>query len=150
MNDFLPKPFDLEKIYMSLIRVKEKSSTNNEINVQSKSPEDDIKINKLKILNHFSNDLDVFKNYLSLFKSHSPNMLTSIKTAIEKNNPKDLEIYAHKLKGSVSNFHANDIIIDLSDLEKMGKNNVIDKAWPLFLNIKTKIDYLIVELNKLI
>ncbi|KAB8029107.1 PAS domain-containing hybrid sensor histidine kinase/response regulator [Fluviispira multicolorata] len=145
MNDFIGKPFNIEDIISSLnLFLKSKK------NIGLKRSENIMSLNKEKILKHFSDDEKIMKRYIELFFLYIPKMLSDIECSIEKNDARELEISAHKLKGNIGSFFVDEITKDLLILEEKGRHGDLDGANELFQKIKEKMNSLLEGLNFLI
>ncbi|BBH52080.1 PAS domain-containing hybrid sensor histidine kinase/response regulator [Fluviispira sanaruensis] len=142
MHDFIGKPFNMERIIDSLNRLisNKKFKDKFEENYY-------IALDKEKILNHFSGDWQILARYIELFFVYFPKMLSSIEEAIEKNEAKNLEISAHKLKGNVGSFFVNEITAELKKLEEMGNKGDLTAAHELFNKVKSKLNALLLVLK---
>lgn len=90
-------------------------------------------------------------NIIEIFDDQSKLLLNRIKKSIETNSPKELEISAHSLKGSVSTFHAERCRSLSFELEKIGKSQSVEGAEPILEELTNEVKELnsyLLELKK--
>lgn len=68
----------------------------------------------------FSDDLEILVEVFNQFKLEYQTYISSIKTEIENQNSKDLELHAHTLKGVMRNFYFNPAIAPFEKLAREG------------------------------
>ena len=66
----------------------------------------------------------------------------SIDTAIKENNPQDVQLYAHKLKGAVRVVGADKLAEKAYQLECEGKENNADAFADIFEDLKVEFEKL--------
>lgn len=89
---------------------------------------------------------DIASQAIHDFAETAPKMLDEIEDSIKNNDPKKLEISAHKIKGVVANFCAKASIFEAAKLEKMGRDGELTKANETFLLLKKQIGLVVDEL----
>jgi HPt (histidine-containing phosphotransfer) domain-containing protein len=80
-----------------------------------------------KLNEYFHDEKDILADLIVDFFEELPAMIGPIKSSIQESNADGLQLSAHTLKGSVSNFFAADCVEYAYFLEKMGKDGAIDK-----------------------
>ncbi len=95
-------------------------------------------------------DMDLFKEIYDLFVPDSARLLSEIRTAVERNNPRNLERFAHELKGIIANFAAREAFDIALELEMMGRARSTERAAEAFARLETSIVNLRAELAEII
>ena len=80
------------------------------------------------ILDRVGGDESLLKEITDIFLSEYPSLLAEIREAIQRSDPASLERSAHTLKGSVSNFGADDATQAAYQLEILGRKRRLDQA----------------------
>jgi HPt (histidine-containing phosphotransfer) domain-containing protein len=83
-------------------------------------------------LERVGGDRELLSEIAKLFLEDYPSNISSIRTAIEQKNAKELERSAHMLKGAVANFAAPGAVEAAFQLEKIGRGGQLDEAWSAF------------------
>ncbi len=78
-------------------------------------------LDRAALFAQFGDDLDLIKAIVPLFLQDAAVMLSSIRDSIASADSLALQLAAHKLKGSVSNFHARPAVAASQRLEDIGK-----------------------------
>jgi len=90
------------------------------------NPEDHINIKALD--ERLGGDFSFFKELAGLFLSDSPRLLSAIEEAVKGGNGEKIGKTAHTMKGAVANFSAERAFAAALELEKVGKNNELEKV----------------------
>jgi two-component system, sensor histidine kinase and response regulator len=112
-------------------------------------------INRKALNDRLDGDFDLLKELAELFLSDSPKLLDAIKEAILSKSAEKIGKSAHTIKGAVANFSADKAYNAALELEKLGKNNEMDKIDAAYAHLAEEIDNmraalkLLVEDNKL-
>lgn len=77
---------------------------------------------------NFSGMEDLACETVDSFLQTSSGLYAAIEKAIQLNDPKQIEITAHTLKGSVSNFYAKECYDQALKIEELGKNKMYSEA----------------------
>ncbi|MFI5395866.1 MAG: Hpt domain-containing protein [Candidatus Binatia bacterium] len=85
-------------------------------------------IDRGAILEHFENDVDFVREIAELFIAACPRRLSAIHEAVLGCDTKALQMAAHSLRGSASNFGALAVVTAALDLEKMGREGDLRHA----------------------
>ncbi len=85
------------------------------------------------------NDLELLADLVDIFLEDYPGLLGEMEAAISEGDAEALEQTAHRLKGSVGNFSAEDAQQAALELEEMGRNRSIDGAAETFEQLKTQM-----------
>jgi HPt (histidine-containing phosphotransfer) domain-containing protein len=89
------------------------------------------------ILNHIDGDLEMLDDLSKDLFAIAPEMFANIEKAIADLNYSQLTLVAHSFKGAVSNFFAFRVVDCAYKLEQMGKQQTMDKADQVFMEMKT-------------
>lgn len=79
-----------------------------------------------KLNEYFHGEKDILCELITEFFQELPAMIAPIRTSIEGSDADGLQISAHTLKGSVSNFFAQDCVEHSYFLEKMGRDGSVE------------------------
>jgi HPt (histidine-containing phosphotransfer) domain-containing protein len=85
-----------------------------------------------------------------MFITEHPSMMAQIRNAIESGKAKILERTAHALKGMVGNFRCDDAMEAAYTLEKIGREEALDRAADAARNLSEKIEELDRQLRKML
>ena len=102
------------------------------------NPEEYINIKALN--ERLGGDFKFFKELAALFLTDSPRLLSSIEEAIRNKNGEKIGKSAHTMKGAVANFSAERAYIAALALERVGKNNEIEKVDAAFTKLSAEIE----------
>ena len=83
---------------------------------------------KNKLNEYFEDEKDILAELIKDFFEELPAMMNPILKAIQISDASALQISAHTLKGSVSNFFSAKCVEKAHFLEKMGREGVVDKS----------------------
>ncbi|MCA9794946.1 MAG: Hpt domain-containing protein, partial [Candidatus Eremiobacteraeota bacterium] len=101
------------------------------------------------VLRRVSGNKDILKMLAGQFLDLSRQQLDQIKTAVDKDDAKALEIAAHTFKGSLLNFEARIAAESAKKLEYMGREGSTEGASEIFDELSKSYSDLRVELEKL-
>ncbi len=99
-------------------------------------------INRKDLSERLDGDIELFKELAELFMEDSVSLMQKIQNSIESSDSNQLRKSAHTIKGSVSNFSAQKAYDAAFDLEKIGKNDELEKAGAAFEVLRNEIDNL--------
>jgi HPt (histidine-containing phosphotransfer) domain-containing protein len=97
-------------------------------------------------LSRVGGDVELLKEVVELFLDDYPSTFEKIKAAVAARNAKDLEHYAHSLKGSVSTFGAGRAFEAAFTLEKQGRSGDLSGAPDGLLQLEQALEALRPEL----
>jgi two-component system, sensor histidine kinase and response regulator len=106
-------------------------------------------IDRKDLSDRLDGDMDLLKELIHLFIEDSPKLLLEIDKALEENNFEKLRKAAHTIKGSVSNFSANNAFSLASNLENIAKEKNADKAHDVNKILKIEINNVIESLKSI-
>lgn len=84
-----------------------------------------------------------FNEYLKVL----PSFLLEIEDALRRADSRSLELSAHKLKGTVSNFFADSSVSLAWKLEQMARGKIDQSTWACFNELKAELAYLETDLK---
>ena len=138
MNDYLSKPFKQEQLYLCLERwLDDRTSKRETTSPSTKMPNthEDIRVKQIdeKALDAIRalqrpGRPDILQKVVGLYLGNSPNLLVSLKAAIENNEPEGVRAAAHSLKSSSANLGAASLAALCKVLEDMGRTGAIESA----------------------
>lgn len=97
-------------------------------------------INKKALSERLDGDFDLFKELAQLFLSDSPKLISAIEDAIQNKNGEKIGKSSHTIKGAVANFSAEKAFNAALELERIGKNQELDKAAEAFKKLADEIE----------
>ena len=97
-------------------------------------------INRKALSERLDKDFDLFKEITQLFFTDSPKLLSAIEEAIRNKNGEKIGKSSHTIKGAVLNFSAERAFDAALTLEKIGKNNEMDKVDAAFKFLSAEIE----------
>ena len=107
-------------------------------------------INRKALNDRLDGDFDLLKELADLFLSDSPRLLDAIQEAIRSKSGEKIGKSAHTIKGAVANFSADKAYNAALELEKLGKNNELDKIDAAYAHLAQEIDNMRAALKLLI
>ncbi len=97
-------------------------------------------INKKALRERLDGDFELFKELSQLFLSDSPKLVSAIQEAIKIKNSEKIGKTSHTIKGAVANFSAEKAFNAALTLEKMGKNQDLEKVEEAFNDLTNEIE----------
>lgn len=149
MDDFVSKPFTMQNLAQAISRIPNRNKIKNKEN-SSMTSDNPNSFNESVILKHFAEDEDILMEVVTNFLPTVPKILGEIEVAIKEKRAKELEVSAHTLKGSVSNFFVKDLQQLLFELEQMGRRSQFDGALEKFNQARKQLNRLCVDLQSLL
>ncbi len=107
-----------------------------------------VDIEQVKI--HFDNDTELIGELVEIFESTYPEILQSLKAALEAKSFGDVELHAHTLKGMISNFFATSTKDAAFNLEKMGRDKVLGDFSMMVGVLDTELPLIVTEARSLL
>jgi len=93
-------------------------------------------------------DEEIVKAIGDSFLSDSPDMLKSLRGAIDGSNGKEILLYAHKMKGSALNLGAKKLADKAAPIEDAGNNGDVKAAGELLGSMVTEFDKVVTFLSE--
>ncbi len=100
-----------------------------------------IQFNVERMKSYFG-DIDLFKEVFKEFKKQYPIQLENLNQSILNKDGLNIERMAHKLKGSVASFMAEEVLEKLSLIENAGSNQDFSNLEGMFNEVKDLITQL--------
>ena len=94
-------------------------------------------------------DAELFQELLRIFASGAPAALEKLRTGVEQKNAAAIEQAAHTLKGSMSNFGAEDAVQASLRLEAMARNGNLEHAAEGFQQLGKEVQRLLAAIEAL-
>ena len=98
--------------------------------------------NPSEVLQRIGNDHQLLSEMVELFLLEHREALQRIRRAVEDRDPEALAISAHSLKGSVSNFCADDVTEVTAKLETLGREGDLSTAATLLNRLENLLSLL--------
>ncbi len=98
-------------------------------------------------LSNFQGMEDLAEQTICSFLTTLPQLVFAVESAIQNQNPKELELSAHTLKGVLSNFFAEPSRLLAWKLEKMGHDQLIQDASQVLLELSPELTRLFEDLK---
>ena len=106
-------------------------------------------LDRAAVLARVDGDVQLLRELVAIFESHSPKLLSSMREAIARNDSEALGQAAHKLKGSIANFCATEAYAVARRLEKMGASGDLGCAAEALRAIEEEIARLRADLAQI-
>ncbi len=107
-------------------------------------------INVERLDRNVGGDKTVLNDIYRLFRDYYPSQLSLIRNAIDSNDSDALHDSAHKLKGSLSMFHAVAATSTAMTLESVGRDGELERANRLYAELESDIKDLCDQVDELI
>jgi len=92
-------------------------------------------------------DSELFRDLLRLFAREAPATLDRLRISVERKDAAGIERAAHKLKGSLSNFGADDAIQAASRLETLARDGDLEPTRDALNNLEKEIGRVLAEIE---
>ena len=119
MDEYLSKPIQVPELVRMMAAL---TCGSTEMAAATRGPSAPVEFDPRPLLQRLSDDTELCRELIGLFQEDSPRMLASIRAAIESADAEALERTAHLLKGSASNFGAEEVVRAAQQLEKLGRH----------------------------
>lgn len=104
--------------------------------------------NQTKFLSNFSQMNELAIETINTFLSTLPTCFSNIESAIDLNDGKAVELAAHTIKGSVSNFFADEAFRLAGLMESQGQSQDLHETRHTWILLKRELYLLSLELKK--
>jgi len=138
MDDFVPKPVKAE----TLLDVIEKLIPPRVRTVDHEKDAEGMILDRDTLLSRVDNDTELLKEIAGLFLESCPKLMADIQNAVARRDMKLLEHAAHALKGSVSNFFAQEAVDAAMQLEGIGRSGDPEQAESALKELEERIERL--------
>jgi len=144
MDDYVPKPISSKTLLNAISAlVPQKSGDEAMIDTtDTKNRGDRPLFDREALLQAFDNDWNFFKEVVDMFVADYPQMMTDIKKAIADGDTSMLQRTAHALKGMLGNFQVDSAVQQAFALEKMGRDESLEKSQEIFKMLSAELDRL--------
>ncbi len=106
------------------------------------------KIDFSKLLDRLNGDNELLSNTIRISLLYFPTHLNNLKEAINKMLPKEIEISAHTIKGSLS-LYSLEYLVDMAlEIEIKGRKNQLEGITDIFEKFELEFSHFMDELNK--
>ncbi len=154
-NDYLSKPIDRKKLLATIQKyissdnenVNENDNVNGETDMANTQTTDTTNVQigpDLIDWDSFMNicgDEDTAKEIIEIFLTDAPQCIERIAKAIKSESHKDIELYAHRLKGTARHITAEQLQTDANHLERAGRQGSdMTTAQSLFEQVKNELE----------
>ncbi|MFP4498678.1 MAG: ATP-binding protein [Vulcanimicrobiota bacterium] len=143
MDDYLSKPLK----YKELVRVLDKFSPEP---IETEPGERMMESQINKIIETMGGELDVTQVIIKLFLENYPERIEEIENGIQNNQPDQVRMNAHNLKGSLGYLSSKKAIDLAQKLENAGETKKLDTAAQLLEQLKTEIEFMKPVLEKIL
>jgi len=133
MDGYVPKPIQVEELVSAIDSVLPALAAK-----QINSPED--AIDQAALLSRVNGDRELLAEMAGLFLRDCPKHMAEIRQAVARRDSKALEVAAHTLKGSVSNFAAETACTSAQRLESMGREGNLNDSESVFHFLEAEIE----------
>lgn len=100
------------------------------------------RLNSAVALERLGGDEELLREVAQLFLEEYPALVTQIRAAVAAEDPEALQRAAHSLKGSVSNFGADNAYHAAFTLELMGRNREMAQARSGMAALEEALEYI--------
>jgi HPt (histidine-containing phosphotransfer) domain-containing protein len=109
----------------------------------------ELSFDRAAFLLNFQGMEDLAEEAISSFLGTLPKSMSLLQAAIEAGNASELELRAHSLRGSLSNYHAKQCCLIAWRLEQIGSSGSTSDAKMFFTTLSQEIDRLANDLRQL-
>jgi HPt (histidine-containing phosphotransfer) domain-containing protein len=108
-----------------------------------------IHIDRELALMRVGGDEELLREVAALFLENETLMMDAIRGALLAGDAASVELNAHSLKGSISNFGADDAVAIALSIESLGRERALNGAWQKFDQLEKAMHELRPELERL-
>jgi two-component system, sensor histidine kinase and response regulator len=130
MDGYVSKPIRPQELFEEIDRLVPPSELRSDTDPDCNGI--DQVLDRSALLTQFGDDAELLQGIVELFLQDAATLLFGISDSISRRDSRALEYAAHKLKGSVANFHAGAVVEAAQRLEKIGRGRDLSGA-PLAL-----------------
>ena len=106
-------------------------------------------IDRVSLLERVEGDQELLTEMIHLFQGDAPNLLTTMRDALQRGDMAVLERSAHSLKGAASNLSAKTSAAAALQLEKDAKNEDTESAKKSLVEVERAVKHLLPALAEL-
>ncbi len=128
MDFYLTKPLNPGELYETLERAVPGSARVDAVIAPTLPPPSSLAFDPAEALARVADDRELLAQMVDLFRADSPKMLSAIRASVGSSDAAALARSAHALNGSVENFGRAGSFACARELERMGREGVLDGA----------------------
>ncbi len=147
MDGYVAKPLEVAKLFQEIARLVPEAAITVDSAAAMVPPA--FVFDRKAALTQVDGDEGLLREVAELFIRDAPGMLDAIAAALEHQQPHDLERVAHKLKGSVAIFGAQELYEIAKLLEQLGRANQLAEAAGLARRLHDGVVALLAALDAL-
>jgi CheY-like chemotaxis protein len=141
MDAYLSKPIRAQQL-LDVIAILAGVKGETERDPSIASPPKAEVLDKRSILSAFEGDNALIREVLGLFLEECPQQMSAIREAVESSDAVKISRTSHSLKGSLSNFAAAGAFQAAQNLERLGREGMVNKAGEAFQVLKEQMSLL--------
>ena len=107
-------------------------------------------VDKNVLMDEYAGDSEILSEIIQVLLDSYEEKVNKIDEGINKNDVKQVEFFAHNLKGAFLNFHADQLSGALKEIEFKAKDGSIEGVKEKFEQVKLDIKNCIDELNAIL
>jgi PAS domain S-box-containing protein len=147
MDGYISKPIHPDGMFAEIERCLAATGGSKPMTENSKEPEE--QIDRVSLLERVEGDQELLTEMIHLFQEDAPNLLTSMRDALQRGDMALLERSAHSLKGAVSNLSAKATAAAALLLENDAKNKDATAAKESLAEVERAVKHLLPALAEL-
>ena len=109
----------------------------------------DENLNRASILERLDGNQELLTELIQLFSGEAPHLIEAMRNALQQGDMRELERYAHSMKGAASNFSAYGTMSAASMLENDAKNGNSESAKASLATLEVAVERLLPQLANL-
>jgi CheY-like chemotaxis protein len=148
MDHYVAKPIDKKRLFEAVESFFVKRPPTEGQNMNQKDLQ--LSFDPSVVLKRVDGDQELLKEVTGLFLEDTPRLMAEVRNSIARADDKALELSAHTLKGSVSNFGALLAYEAALSLEQMGRNGDFARAAEVFAQLEQQMEQLLPALQDLL
>ena len=142
MDHYVTKPIDQRKLFEAVESFGGSSASEANVIMNDIDKVTALSFDPVIVLQRVDGDRDLLREIGGLFLQDAPRLLSDIRNAVSRADPKALEHSAHTLKGSVGNFGARIAFEAALALEQMGRQGDFARAQESFTLLEQQVTLL--------
>jgi CheY-like chemotaxis protein len=146
MDGYLAKPFDPEKLFMTVEQSTGRDSSPATITAAADPPTFD----EAALLHRLSDNTELMIEVIGIFIEDCPTRLAAIEDAVTRRDAEDLRKAAHALKGAAANLSAIGLFEAASAMEQIGAQSRMDAAMDAWRHLSAEADAVLVIFRQLV
>ena len=144
MDRYVSKPINQEQLFETILELVPAPlrSASISINDLDKELPAALDLDRKSLIAAFGNDIDFFKDVVTIFLKDYPTMLKDIEQALAKQDGNELGRTAHALKGMLRSFQAENAAEKAAQLEQIGKTGKFNEMAQTVGELSKEVDLL--------